>query len=123
MKKMLGNVVAVTLAVVLAACEPPIRSGQVVQKLYEPARTWTAMVPMSVYCGQNCRMMTMVPMTHYDDEDFILIIQGWNEKAEEFQRRRIYVATRRQWESIQTGDWFGEEMPGEPYDVIRRRRQ
>ena len=66
-------------------------------------------------------MTMMIPYVHYDDEDFIVIIQGWHERLEEFQTRRMYLHSRQEWERLNVGDWFPETVNAEPYDIVERR--
>lgn len=59
------------LSVVFASCEKPLKKGQIVKMFYEPERTWTEV---------QYNIPLKMPMTQYhtDDEDFVIMVKGWN---------------------------------------------
>jgi hypothetical protein len=83
---------------VVAACEPAITDGVVVEKVHEKERHYTTIMPVG---------KVMMPVFHTDSEDWVLIIQGRN-RAGEYRMRRLYVS-RRQWENAKVLDrWYAE---------------
>jgi hypothetical protein len=70
-RKMNGFFAYVLLAVVLSACGHSIHEGKIIEKYYEPPRTYTYTTMMVV--GKM-----MIPQIHtgYDDEDWIIVVRG-----------------------------------------------
>ena len=82
----------------LAACAEPLESGMVVEKQHEEAHEFV--VPIYVKVGQ---VLVPIMTHHYDDEDFVLIVQSdLNGKR---VRQRLYV-TRSMWERLDVGEMY-----------------
>jgi len=79
------------LLLFVAACSDPIVSGVVIDKRYEPPRTYvrTVMKPIFGFKGQ----VSYFPVTEtvYDDEDFVLVVRGKTKKGE-IKARNFYVS-------------------------------
>lgn len=81
----------------------PVREGIVVNKFHEPPRWWVQLIPMTFMVGK-VPIMYFIPIWHYDDEDFILEIEGLNDKGE-LKRQCVYVP-RTVWNSIEIGQYY-----------------
>jgi len=92
------------VATLLSACGSTEVAGMVVNKIYEPARRWTQFIPMPM--GKT---MMLVPVVHYDDEDFILVVYD----KEEDKLHHLYV-DERTWNSFEEKDYV--IMPSEYQD-------
>lgn len=74
------------IALSLAACGPdPMVEGTVVAKDYEPERTWTT--TNFILVG---KVMVPQTITHTDDEDFILVVEGFVEGKKTQQRFGVF---------------------------------
>ena len=73
------------LLLTLTACGRQLDSGKVIDKYYEPAQEVMYMIPMTMSCGNNCYTTVMIPQWYYDDEDFVLVIEGHDEDQELMQ--------------------------------------
>ena len=69
----------------LASCNRGPDSGLIVDKHYEPERTYFSLLP--VYNGKS---FSYIPVTNYDGEDFILVIQAT--KRDGIIYRNVYVS-------------------------------
>lgn len=63
----------------------PISEGTIIEKRYETARLWIQNVPITVG-----NIILMAPIFHFDDEDWILVIEGSNDEGE-IQQDNVYV--------------------------------
>lgn len=72
----------VLLAVVLSACETRLKKGVVVDKWYEEGRTET-------YVEYDVIFKMPMTKTRYDDEDYVLIVRGFNGKDTVQQRFEV----------------------------------
>lgn len=103
--------------VLLAGCGEEIKSGTVVAKGREDARTYVSILP--VYVGETCTRVgnitsctpryVYLPFTLYDDEDWKLQIE--NDKG---KRGWVYV-TPTLWNRLVVGDWWSREDDGGGY--------
>ena len=92
--RLLFSVLAISLAF---ACTPDVKDAVVVGKDHEPSGYYMTMIP--VLAG---KATIMVPMTMFDDEDFILIVESKIDG--EVRRQKWYAASREQWDKINIGD-------------------
>lgn len=81
----------------------PVREGHVVNKFHEPPRTWVQLIPMTMMVGK-VTIMYFIPIWHHDDEDFILEIEGLNDKGQ-LKRQYVYVA-RATWQNMEIGQYY-----------------
>lgn len=64
-----------TLIIMIYGCSHQIHEGKIVDKIYEPERTYVYFTPMM--CG---KVTIMIAHTGYDDEDYILRVHGHKDK-------------------------------------------
>jgi hypothetical protein len=88
----------------LAGCGNEIESGEVYEKQYEPEKRWVQMMPMVLSTGKMSTVV-MVPITHYDDEDFIIKIKKYNSEKGEFDKGKFYV-DKETYSRYELGDYF-----------------
>ena len=82
----------------LAGCSPvPLMDTKVLDKQYEPATQFVAVMPMVI--GNTT---IMIPYTIYDDEDYVLNVMGYT-KENDRKCRRIYVS-KEQYDAVRIGD-------------------
>jgi len=89
--------IVIMLACLLGCSKPPLHNTRVLDKQYEPARSTLIMMPMMVG-----KVMIMIPVMLYDDEDYVLNVMGYTETGER-KCRRIYVS-KEQYDVIYVGD-------------------
>lgn len=110
-------IVVIAIVGIMAAILLPVifwrgpESGTVLSKWYEEPRTWVQMVPIS-----TGKTTIMVPITHYDDED-------WCIEIENDGKRRVLYVSESVYETVQLGAHFGSDAPGvSTSDPIEKRR-
>lgn len=81
-RKLNGFFAYVLLAVVLSACETRLKKGVVVDKWYEEGRTET-------YVEYDVIFKMPMTKTRWDDEDYVLIVKGFNGKDTVQQRFEV----------------------------------
>lgn len=90
------------LTILLSSCDR-IKEGTVIDKVYEPERYYTMMVPHVYRAGKTTyTTFSYIPM--YDDPDYRIEIEGYNKKHK-LQDRWIYVE-KEMFDTIRTGDWY-----------------
>jgi hypothetical protein len=102
-RKMNGFFAYVLLAVVLSSCGHSIHEGEIIEKYYEPERTYT--YTTMIMCGK-----VMIPQTHtgYDDEDWIIVVKGVNGKDTITEDFYIDEAN---WKCMSVGNIFNDSIP------------
>ena len=77
----------------LSSCGPKLCKGVLIEKQYEPSRTYSSFV-----------MIGKVPMTRIrvDDEDFIFLLRGLDGNDTVSERHRV---TAQMWNDAAVGDW------------------
>lgn len=92
-------ILLIGLIFLLVGCEKPINSGTITNKFYEPERRWTSQ-------GFFMVGKIMIPQTyhHFDDEDFVIIFEGKNEK-DLLKYRRLEV-TQSEYNRQKIGDYI-----------------
>jgi len=85
-------------------CGDFLTEGTVVEKTHEPARTYTIMQPTTIHNGEDTKFIT-IPVTHFDDEDFILTIQKFDEESGEYLESDVYV-DEKVYLVVNIGDYF-----------------
>ena len=102
-KKLNGFFAYVLLAVALSACGHSIHEGEIIEKYYEPKRTYTYTTYM--YVGNM-----MIPQIHtgYDDEDWIIVVKGVNGKDTITEGFYIDEAN---WKCVNVGNIFNYSIP------------
>lgn len=98
MRKIIGY----TAIVLLYSCCHQIHDGKVIEKIYQPERTYVYLTPM--ICG---KVTVMIPHTGYDDEDFILKVQG--KKGDKVITEDFYVSEK-DFNCLNTGDYFNDTI-------------
>lgn len=86
--------VMLTVAVVLSGCETPLKSGVVVDKWYEEEE-------INTYIEYDVILKMPLPKTSWDDEDFVLILKGFNGKDTVQQRIEV---SKMDYENTNIGD-------------------
>lgn len=81
-RKLNGFFAYVLLAVVLSACETRLKKGVVVDKWYEEGRT-------EMYVEYDVIFKMPMTKTRWDDEDYVLIVNGFNGKDTVQQRFEV----------------------------------
>lgn len=87
---------------VLLSCKPPLTEGEITAKVYEPAQTRLIMHPMVTTDGKNTRVY-YVPMSVYDDADWIIYIKNYDGETE---RTNYFYVSQDVYNGCQVGDWF-----------------
>ena len=102
-RKMNGFFAYVLLAVVLSACGHSIHEGEIIEKYYEPPRTYTYTTMMMV--GK-----IMIPQTHtgYDDEDWVIVVKGV--KGKDTITENFYI-DETNWKCMSVGNIFNDSIP------------
>jgi hypothetical protein len=93
-RKMNGFFAYLLLAVALSACETRLKNGVVVDKWYEEGRTVT-------YSYYNVALKMPMVGTRWVDEDFVLIVKGFNGKDTVQQR---FEVSKNDYENTNIGD-------------------
>lgn len=91
------------LIILLTNCGEPLKRGTVVEKCYEPERTYFIYLPMTMISGKTSYIFLM-PMIMHDSEDYVITIEGRNANNE--TQTETYYVTKEQYECISTGDTF-----------------
>jgi len=96
---------------ILFACTPPITEGTIIAKRYEPERRWTSTIYITVGKVQ-------VPsiIHNFDDEDWIIVIDGINEKGKT-DRRELEISPQL-YEKLSVGDYY--KIPSESEENIEQ---
>ncbi len=102
-KKMNGFFAYVLLAVVLSSCGHSIHEGEIIEKYYEPPRTYTYTTMMMV--GK-----VMIPQTHtgYDDEDWVIVVKGVKGK---YSITEDFYIDETNWKCMSVGNIFNDSIP------------
>ena len=91
-------IVCLMAVLLLLGCsKPPLHNTRVLDKQYEPANSFTTLMPILI--GKTTILM---PYTIYDDEDFVLNVMGYTKDGDR-KCRRLYV-TRDTFDEVQIGD-------------------
>lgn len=101
MKRLL--IVLCLLFVLFCGCRDQITEGEVYYKEYQPESTNVIMMPMTVYHGDNSYSTVSIPMSVYDDPDWIIDIKAYD--GEKDRSRRIYVSCE-VFDKTPIGSWF-----------------
>lgn len=104
---------AAAFALLAAGCQARLDQGEVTAKKHEPARTYVTIVQM--YTGQTCitsgttrtcvSHYTPIPVNHYDDEDWILVLRDGDKKG-------VAYVTPDVWERATIGSWWDKNTDG-----------
>lgn len=95
---------------------PPIRKGEIVDKRFEPDRTYLTYVPMTVFDSEGKATTVMIPKVVHDDADYVLKIQSGAESS------KVYV-TAEQFAALEVGQTFDmDTMGGNRFDDHDERR-
>ena len=86
------------LIVFIYSCTPFKTEGDIVEKWYEPERTYT------IYQTING---ISFPHTYYDDEDFCIKVEMVYVKNDKFRKKTsTYYLTKETWDEYKIGDFF-----------------
>ena len=92
------KLILVTIALfVLASCSD-IDRGIIIKKEHQPARTYTTLLPVTVFTGKTTTTM-LIPYTIYDDEDFVLWLKNEDDAG------KVFV-TKSTFHSVGIGEYF-----------------
>lgn len=81
---------------ILVSCEARLSGGKIIGKWYEPPTSRTHM-------KYNPAIKVITPITIYDDEDYVIIVRGFNGKDTVTQRFEI---SRVDYYQFQIGDYY-----------------
>ena len=79
--------------------KPVVTSGRVVNKYHDPAHEWYSFVPIMVG-----KIFIMIPMYHFDDEDWVLVLKGTDQHGEQSEGE-LYVS-RKTWNKVRVGQYY-----------------
>lgn len=105
-----------TVLCILGCEEKPILEGTIIAKRYEPENSYTIMQTFFISENQSIT----VPLTVYDDEDFILVLEGYT-AAGIRGKQELYV-TRTIYEITHIGDSFVTDESTEFTDEHKQER-
>ena len=102
-RKLIGFFAYVLLAVVFSSCGHSIHEGEIIEKYYEPERTYT----YTTYMYVN---KTMIPQIHtvYDDEDWVIVVKGV--KGKDTITEDFYI-DETNWKCMSVGNIFNDSIP------------
>lgn len=110
----------IILILFICSCSSTIEQGKVINKYYEPERTWIQFMPMFISDGKSSHTI-LIPMYMRDDEDFILSIAGLNADGE--MDTACYYIMPDQYKEINVGDEILTcELKGDCNDPDERKR-
>lgn len=84
---------------ILISCDK-LEEGVVINKWYEPNRTYTQLIPMTTMAGK-VPITILVPTTIYDNEDYCLTIKG---KYDNKTIMQTFYVTKNYYNSYNIGD-------------------
>lgn len=85
-----------------SSCSNKLSEGDIIEKKYEPTRTYVSFIPLVTSYGKNIHT-TMIPYVVTDYEDYILVIKGKYEGKETIEN--IYI-NKEQYECLSVGEHF-----------------
>lgn len=88
------------LILLLVGCQKKIDMGVVIDKIYEPERTYTSMMPVVVSTGKSV-MTVMIPYRVTDNEDFIIIVNGITDEFESVNNK--YYISKKLYKRLEIG--------------------
>ena len=102
-RKLKGFFAYLLLAVVLSGCGHSIHEGEIIEKYYEPPRTYTYTTMVMV--GNM-----MIPQIHtgYDDEDWVIVVKGV--KRKDTITENFYI-DETNWKCMSVGNIFNDSIP------------
>lgn len=116
LKKLFATVVILST---LVGCGNGLKEGTVVEKWYEPERTWIMIIPIIISNGKTS-FPIFVPMYYKDDEDFCIKIVGHNKEGK--QVYRTFYLSEAAWKPIKYGDYFVLDKNAETSDYHHKKR-
>ncbi len=81
----------------------PVREGRIVNKYHQSSRRWVQLIPVFTRVGK-ATVVNFIPIWHHDDEDWILEIEGLNDRGK-LKRQYVYVS-RQVWNSVEIGQYY-----------------
>ena len=90
----LASAIILLLLFVSVSCSG-IDSGVIVRKEYQPARTYTMLLPLTV----STKYPILVPYTIYDDADYVLLLEKNGETGRVFVSESVF-------KSVSIGNYF-----------------
>lgn len=106
--------IIIFLAFVFFSCQQSA-PGTVVKKWYEPARTYTVTLPVTVNVGKS-RITNLVPHRMHDGED-------WCISVEHEGKEKTYYLAKDQYNSIKVGDMFYPDKANKKDTNNKKERQ
>ena len=111
------------VAVLVLACGDSITEGEIYQLVHEPERTWIALIPITTCVGKPVICTTtMIPVIHYDDEDWVVSVRQWSDEKGRFLTASFYVP-QTVYSELHEGQWFAMCDSCESDDPVRQERQ
>jgi len=77
-----------------------LNEGEIYKKEHQPKRKTTILIPIV-----SVAVVTVIPFSINDDEDFILHIRKWNEEKDEYKYAKINV-DKKNYEKAKIGEWY-----------------
>jgi hypothetical protein len=111
----IGGILALLLAflVLLVVSEinkPVVTSGRIVRKYHDPAYEWYSFMPLMVG-----KVIIMIPIYHFDDEDWVLVLEGTDQHGEQSDGE-LYVS-RKTWNKVKVGQHYTIGAGDSTYDT------
>jgi len=91
------------LVIIIAACGHNIHEGEIVEKYYEPPRTYIYTTPLMI--GKSTILQYH---TGYDDEDWIIVVRGVN--GNDTITEDFYI-DETNWKCMSVGNTFNDSIP------------
>ncbi len=87
------------LLIVSEINKPVVTSGRIVRKYHEPAQEWYSFMPLMIG-----KVIILIPMYHFDDEDWVLVLEGADQHGEQSEGE-LYVS-RKTWNRVKVGQHY-----------------
>ncbi len=98
------------LVLALVNCGSALKNGTLIKKAHEPERSWVQMIPISTGSAT-----VVIPIVHYDDEDWVFVIEDSPKNGKKSKQQRIYVS-QEAFTHHEEGDWIEVADLGEVKD-------
>lgn len=85
----------------LFSCGRELDSGEIIEKVYEPAYQYVQFIPMAISCGNNCTTTMQIPYVVYIDESWAFIVKGENKENKQITEK--WYVDKNTYDSIDVG--------------------
>lgn len=83
------NIIFLFICLILISCNK-LEEGTIIEKKYEPARTYVMLMPMIIFTGKSTTTI-MIPYVIYDNEDFIIKVKGYDNEGK-YREENFYIS-------------------------------